>query len=119
MSLDTQNLPTLDTQSLESISSDRLFLIEVCDSFLADAPTRIDAVDAAIAADNSSALKSTAHALKSLSGCVGAMRLFEFARQMEVVGKSNRTRPAMPLIEQAKLEYEKVQAVIETYKNNQ
>jgi len=117
MTLNTQHSPTLDTRALESISTDRLFLIEVCDSFLADAPARIEAVDAAIAKGDPSALKSTAHALKSLSGCVGAMGLFKMAQRMEILGKSDQTQPAVPLIEQVKHEYKNVQAAIETYKN--
>ncbi len=117
MTINTQNTPTLDTQTLESISSDSAFLIEVCDSFLADAPTRIEEVDAAIAQGDPSALSSTAHALKSLSSCVGAMCLFKIAQQMEIVGKSNQTQPATALIEQVRREYKNVQAAIEIYKN--
>ncbi len=119
MSINTQDVHTLDTQALESLSSDSAFLIEVCDSFLADAPDRIAAVKAAIAQEDPAKLSSSAHALKSLSGCVGAMGLHKIAQAIEIIGRNNHTKPALQLIEQIKTEYQDVQVAIQAYKNTQ
>ncbi|MEM8502191.1 MAG: Hpt domain-containing protein [Cyanobacteria bacterium P01_D01_bin.1] len=119
MSINTKDVPTLDTQALESISSDSSFLIEVCDSFLADAPKRIEAVRGAIAKADSVELSNSAHALKSLSSCVGAMGLFQIAQAIEMLGKNNHTEPALQLVEQIASEYQTVQTAIQAYKNAQ
>ena len=116
MLVDNLNLPTLDTCTLESVSSDRAFLIEVCDSFLADAPARIEAVKAAIAADQPAILRDAAHAMKSLSSCVGAMSLLNVCRQMEIAGKSNNIELAQKMTDQLGTEYENVQVAIQDYK---
>lgn len=117
MSINTQNIPTLDTQALEDISSDSSFLIEVCDSFLIEAPQRIEAIKAAIAKADPTELSKTAHALKSLSSCVGATGLIRIAQAIEVIGKDNYTQPALPLIEQIGTEYQTVQLAIRAYKD--
>jgi HPt (histidine-containing phosphotransfer) domain-containing protein len=62
MPINAKDVPTLDTQALESISSDRSFLIEVCDRFLADVPARIAAVEGAIANADPVELSNSAHA---------------------------------------------------------
>lgn len=116
MPVHNPDLPTLDTRMLEAVSSDRAFLAEVCDSFLDDAPTRIEAVKAAIAADDPQVLGSAAHAMKSLSSCVGAMSLFEVCRQMEDAGKDNNTALAREMIDRLGIEYENVQVAIRDYK---
>ena len=112
-----KKLPTLDTQVLENASSDRSFLIEVCESFLQDLPERLAAVGMAIEQNDALALKETAHALKSLSGCVGAMQLFRLCQLVEAVGSSDRIEPARSHMPQLKDEYEKVQLAIQNYQN--
>ena len=112
-----QKLPTLDTQILEGASSDRSFLIEICESFLQDMPERLAAVDTAIEQNDALALKETAHALKSLSGCVGAMQLFRICQLVEAIGSGDRVEPARSHMAQLKDEYEKVQLAIQNYQN--
>ena len=112
---DFEDLPTLDTQILEGFDTDCSFLKEVCDTFLEDAPQRIIAIQAAIDQKNPSDLASTAHALKSLSSCVGAMHLCQICKSMEAVGKSDCIEPAATLINLATIEYQKVQLALHTY----
>ncbi|EDX85722.1 Hpt domain protein [Synechococcus sp. PCC 7335] len=116
MSINTQNVPTLDTQALESISSDSSFLIEVCDSFLKEAPQRIAAIEGAFAKEDSAELSKTAHDLKSISSCVRATGLFKIAEVIEVIGKDNCTRPSLSLVEQVSAEYQTVHLAIQAYK---
>ena len=112
----SEALPTLDTQILEDVDSSPAFLKEVCSTFLEDAPQRISAIQAAISQKDSVALGTTAHTLKSLSGCIGAMHLFQICQSMEVIGKSGCMDTASPLITQAMVEYQKVQLAVQTYK---
>lgn len=113
MSINPKNVPTPDTQTLESISSDSFFLIKVCDSFPKEAPQRNAAIEVAIA--KGSAL-STAHILKSLSSCVGVMDLFKIAQAIEGIGKDSCTRPPLSLIEQVSTEYQTVHLAIQADK---
>lgn len=81
------DLPTLDTQILEGVSNSPRFLEEVCNTFLEDAPERLSAVQAAIEQKNMFDLKDAAHALKSLSSCIGAMNLFQICQSIEAASK--------------------------------
>jgi signal transduction histidine kinase/ligand-binding sensor domain-containing protein/CheY-like chemotaxis protein/HPt (histidine-containing phosphotransfer) domain-containing protein len=66
---------TLDQiRALDGPGSDDL-LVRVVNTYLADAPERAREVRGAVAAENASALGAAAHALKSASGNVGALRL--------------------------------------------
>ncbi|MBE9063092.1 response regulator [cf. Phormidesmis sp. LEGE 11477] len=110
------DLPILDTTIIESLDTDSAFLKEVCDGFVDDAPKRMKEIQFAIDQADAIALADTAHALKSLSGCVGAMSLFHLCQSVEAVGRSNCIEPALPLMVQVVGEYEKVQVAIQTYK---
>ena len=92
-------------------------MIEVCDSFLTEAPQRIEAIKIAFANADAAELSKTAHALKSLSSCVGATALFEIAQAIESIGKNNRIQPPLSLIEQVSDEYQTVQLAIKAYKD--
>ena len=107
---------TLDTTIIEGIDTDTSFLREVCDSFLGDAPERIRAVQTALEQADAEALEQTAHALKSLSSCIGAMCLFQLCKSLEDIGKSNCIEPALPLMEEVVSEYATVQLAVEAYR---
>ena len=112
----SDNLPTLDTTVIESIDTNRLFLIEICDSFLDDAPKRIEAIQAALAQVDTLALQNAAHALKSLSSCIGAISLVRLCESIEAVCKSNSTEPVLPMVTKIVSEYVTVQSAVQTYK---
>ena len=110
-------LTTLDTEILETISQDKTFLVEVCKSFLKDAPVRISAIQFALQEENAPALTESAHALRSLSGCVGAMCLLELCRSLEALGRQNCIEPGWPLLTQVDTEFQNVQMAIHNYQN--
>ena len=112
----TDNLPTLDAKILEGISTDSSFLKEVCDGFLDDAPERIGAIQTALKQDDALALEQTAHALKSLSSCIGAVSLFQLCKSVETIGRNSCTGPALPLMAQILSEYATVQLAVQAYK---
>ncbi len=117
LTLVASNVPTLDTTALEEFSSERSFLIEICESFLADAPHRIQALEAALTQNNPQTLLKTAHALKSLSSCVGAMRLFQTCQLIEAAAKGGTDIVVSTMTEQITTEYSRVQLAIQDYKN--
>ena len=113
-----ESVPVIDTQVLESFSSDKSFLIEICQSFLHCAPERIEAIQSAIEENNAAALRESAHALKSLSTCIGATHLFQCCKAMEAVGRSDRLAIAAKLFNHVITEYSKVKASIQIYQHS-
>jgi HPt (histidine-containing phosphotransfer) domain-containing protein len=67
---------------------DPAFVRDLVETYLADAPVQLEGIDAAIAADDAEALIRPAHTLKSSSATVGAMRLAEVSRTLEMTGRS-------------------------------
>jgi len=110
--LDLENIPILDTQVLAEVSTEASFVKEVYRSFLDDAPVRINAIKAALENGNATALAQTAHALKSLSSCIGAMALFQICKHMEDAGKASQVERVVPLMLRLKAEYERVQLAV-------
>ena len=82
---------TLDVTVLaelrEAVGDDPVFIDQLVDTFLAEAPGFLVAIDAAVAAGSPSALVLPAHTLKGNSTTIGAMQLAELARSLEERGR--------------------------------
>ena len=113
----SNSVPALDTTTLEGFSSERSFLVEICESFLADAPCRIQDLEAALRQNNHQTLVRTAHALKSLSSCVGAMRLFQLCQSIEAAAREETEMVISAITAQIAAEYHHVQLAIQDYTN--
>ncbi len=72
----------------DSVGGDDAFVVDLVRTYLADAAEQLQAVEAAVAAADASALVRPAHTLKSASFTVGAMRLGEAARALEQRGRA-------------------------------
>ena len=70
------------------------FVRELLETYLADTPAQLDAMTAAVEADDAAALVRPAHTLKSSSASLGAMRLSSRARELELAGRSGALGPA-------------------------
>ena len=93
--------PVLD----ESVVSDLLDVmgedfIELLQVYLRDAPRLIDEIRKAAAAGKIEALVAPAHSLKSSSANVGAMRLSELAKTMELGARQNKLGQPQTLAQQ-------------------
>ena len=90
--------PVLDGAVLAELSAsvqgDRAFVLELINAYLADGAAHVDAIEAAIAADDAAALVRPAHTLKSSSATVGAQRLAAVSRELELAGRSGSIGPA-------------------------
>jgi len=89
--------PTLDEgilhEVLESTGDDIGFVRELIETYLADTPAQLEAMAAAVEADDAPALVRPAHTLKSSSATVGASRLSALARELEMAGRSGALQP--------------------------
>ncbi|MBE9069000.1 response regulator, partial [Leptolyngbya cf. ectocarpi LEGE 11479] len=111
-------LPTLDSQVLEGMGGNHLFLKEICDTFLEDAPRRIYAIQSAIEQKDPLALSQTVHALKSLSRGIGAMNLAQICQTMESLVSSQSIEPTVSMLSQITHEYKNVTAAVQRYKTS-
>ena len=86
--------PVLDAAVLEelaaSVGGDGEFVVDLIETYLDDAEGQFAAIEAAVAADDPAALVRPAHTLKSSSATLGAKRLAERARALEIAGRSER-----------------------------
>lgn len=68
----------------ESVGGDDAFVVDLVETYLADAATQIGAIDRAIGAADADALVRPAHTLKTGSLTIGATRLGELSRGLEM-----------------------------------
>ena len=94
---DSGQPPVLDEAVLvelsASVQGDRSFVVELINAYVADGPEMVDAIEAAVAADDATALVRPAHTLKSSSATVGALRLAAASRDLELAGRSGSVQP--------------------------
>ncbi len=92
------DMPVLDERVLDELvattGDDASFVRELVQTFLAETPEQMQAIDAAVEADDADALVRPAHTLKSSSATVGAMRLSSVARELEMAGRSGSLEPS-------------------------
>jgi HPt (histidine-containing phosphotransfer) domain-containing protein len=85
-------VPVLDQSVLselqETTGDDPDFVRDLVETYLADVPLQLKGIDEAIAADDAEALVRPAHTLKSSSVTLGALRLGEVSRTLEMAGRS-------------------------------
>lgn len=112
--------PVLDGDVLEelaaSVSDDRGFVRELIRTYLADAEDQLASIEAAVAADDPAALVRPAHTLKSSSATLGARRLAERARALEMAGRSERIDDAARAdAERVHADWQEAQAALQAW----
>ncbi|MDQ6793276.1 MAG: Hpt domain-containing protein [Chloroflexota bacterium] len=92
------DVPIVDDRILAELiattGDDIGFVRELVETYLADTAVQVDAMSAAVEADDAAGLVRPAHTLKSSSATVGAMRLSSVARDLEMAGRSGGLDPA-------------------------
>ena len=88
-------------------------LEELVDIFLSDAPTRVAALEEALAAGDSPQLERVAHALKSSCGNLGAKTLADLCRQIESNGRQGRLDGTASLVARSRQAFAEVQRALE------
>jgi HPt (histidine-containing phosphotransfer) domain-containing protein len=67
----------------------------------------------ALEQEDAAKVKRAAHTLKSGSADFGAMKLSEFCKELEMLGKSGKIEGASQLIKQIETEYNRVKSALE------
>ncbi len=96
----------LDTAVLDelcdAVDGDRSFVVDLVETFLADAARQLDELEVACSANNVAEAVRPAHTLKSSSATVGAVALATAAREAEATARAG-TVPADKLAELRRL----------------
>ena len=108
----------LDMEVLESLRALQTagapdLLSELIDLFLVDMPALIDAMRAAIAAGDATALQRAAHSGKGSSANLGAPALARLCKAVEDLGRSGATADAADWMARVEAEYARVAAALE------
>ena len=80
-------------------------LAQIIHSYLSDAPDLMRQIQAALARRDLPALTRQAHSLKSTSASLGATRVSELARELEMASKNNAIEPCASMIGALAVEY--------------
>ena len=86
---------------------------EVGGLFLEHSPQKVAAILQAVESRDANGLKTAAHSLKSSSAYVGAMRLSEMSRELEMMGRSQALEGAAEKAERLNREYKRVMMELE------
>ena len=97
----------------EMIGGDDDFLVELIDTFFADAPQMLSDMRQSLESGDAVVLHRAAHSLKSNSAEFGGMVLSDLCRKLEEMGKVGMLDGVAELVTQAEAEYEKVKVALE------
>jgi len=103
----------LDRSVLDSLrelqdDGDPDIVAEVGGLFLEHSPKKVAAILQAVDRGDANGLRTAAHSLKSSSAYVGAMRLSEMSRELEMMGRSQSLDGAEEKAERLKREHKRV-----------
>ncbi|MEG3959184.1 response regulator [Microcoleus sp. herbarium2] len=93
-------------------------LDEAIEIYLETAPELLRGISIALGNADPLALRRSAHSLKSISGTLGAFRLFELCEELEIMGRigTNANQPlpapAAALLEEVEAEYQRVETAL-------
>ncbi|MGK7921813.1 MAG: response regulator [Trichodesmium sp.] len=93
----------------QAAAGDESILAEIVNSYLEEAPEKLETIMTAILSKEGHQLRNAAHALKSLSLTIGANNLAEICGQLEAVGRIGTTENTEQLIKVLKEEYYRVE----------
>jgi CheY-like chemotaxis protein/HPt (histidine-containing phosphotransfer) domain-containing protein len=106
-------VPALNRSMLEAALPDdpasrQGFLDHLAKLYLADAPGRLAALEAAIAAGDAPRAREASHNLKCSSAALGAEALAALSAELEALARSGKTQGALALLDAARGEYGRV-----------
>ena len=117
--MSTDDTTTLDIRVLaalsDSVGGDDAFVADLVETYLSDGVVQLAAIDEAVRSSEAEALVRPAHTLKSSSRTVGANRLAELSRQIEVLGRSSSVTGAGELAAKARTEWTDIEAALRAW----
>lgn len=84
-------------------------------TYLDNSPKLITNMEQGLADGDADTIKHNAHQLKGGSGSIGALPLFELAKQIEALSGSGSTDGVEVLLRQLKEEYARVESALKPY----
>jgi HPt (histidine-containing phosphotransfer) domain-containing protein len=87
-------------------------IAEVGGLFVKHSPDKVNAIMQSVESGDAKGLMMAAHSLKSSSAYVGALRLSAFAKELEMMGRSNSLEGARELAQRLKTEFLQVMTVL-------
>jgi len=109
-----QNISTaIDLEVLQGLRSLMMdeeddLLTQVIESYLEDAPKRLQAIHQAIAQNNANTLRKSAHALRSLSATVGAATFAHQCEMLEILAQQEQLQDSEMIFVQMEKESQRV-----------
>jgi HPt (histidine-containing phosphotransfer) domain-containing protein len=98
--------PLLDRAVLdelrESVGDDEAFIADLVSTYVDEGRGHFDAMHAAAAAGDAAAIVRPAHTLKSSSAALGAMRVAQIAREIEMAGREGNAAGLVELVAAAR-----------------
>ncbi len=98
--------------TLDNLGGDPELLKELLDFFMELAPGQLDDLQAVVEAGDVAAVDLQAHSMKGGAANVGAVRVREVARELEMLAKSGSLEGAAELYRRMRAEFEDLQAVM-------
>lgn len=100
--------------TLNNLGGDPELLQEILDYFVELVPGQLDDLEAVLRAGDVSAVDLQAHAMKGGAANVGAIRVSEVARELELLAKGGGLDGAVDLFQRLRDEFEALRAVVPT-----
>jgi|WetSurMetagenome_2_1015567.scaffolds.fasta_scaffold193363_2 HPt (histidine-containing phosphotransfer) domain-containing protein len=113
----TETLIDPEAWDMMKSMTDAAFLAELVDTYLSDSPELIEHMRAGLAVGDIPGVQRAAHSLKSNSASLGATRLANAARELEMVAKGGSLEGGAAKLAVVEVEYAKVQPVLVELKN--
>ena len=111
--------PLIDPDDWATFKSmvDPAALVELLDAYLQDSPQLIEQMHAGVAAGDIESVRRAAHSLKSNSASLGANRLANVTRELEMIAKSGTLDGAAPKLAAVEAEYAQLLPILVELKN--
>jgi HPt (histidine-containing phosphotransfer) domain-containing protein len=109
----------VDTQKLRELTemTDSGFVQELIGAYLEDTPGQIQEMRAALDAGEGERFTRAAHSLKSTSASLGAMRLQQYAKELEAYGQDDELSAAGERFSELEAEYAQVEAELGAWRD--
>ena len=111
--------PTIDRATFDELkeTAGTEFVVELVDTFLAEAPVMLDDLRGALAAGNADNFRRAAHSLKSNCNTFGALALGAMARELELTGLAPALEANGATLDALAQEYARVAAALTELKH--
>jgi len=110
--------PVLDAAVLDelraTVGDDVEFMADLVETYVRETTGHLDAMSSAAADADAASIVRPAHTLKSSSAALGALRLAQIAREIEVTGRAGSTETLATQVEEASAVWQETYGALTT-----